>query len=406
MRVPAMRVLGGAVFAAILLIAVTLAPRLPLAETPVAAITDIAVEESSRGGELRIRFTEALEIEHFLLSDPVRLVIDFTPVRLETALDLFEDFEPVSAARFGLFQADRPRMVLDLTSLYSVAVSSRSEVEGAGVSEVVITLTEVDEATFESVAGWPEGARWEMEGPERLRDTGTDIIVAIDPGHGGFDPGATFEDLVEKDIVLDIARGIAERIEREPGFKPVLVRDADVFIPLRGRLDAAHRAQAHILISLHADSLTDGGANGMSIYTLSNEASDTAAEDFARRENRVDILAGADLVGETDTVTHLLLELSRRGTDAESDKLARSFLSAFRGRLDLLKTRPYRRAGFFVLKAPDIPSVLLELGFLSSEADRTRLTSPDFASTVAEAIIVGLLRWRAIADPAFKAPRN
>ncbi|MEM9369748.1 MAG: N-acetylmuramoyl-L-alanine amidase [Pseudomonadota bacterium] len=369
-----------------------------------AIIETIEVQEFRNGGELRLEFSGSLQANSFLLSDPDRLVIDFSAVVAGSDFNELAGIEAIISARFGLFQPDRPRLVLDLSGPFSVELRINEVTEGEG--EVEITLRETTREQYDEIAGWPTGARWSLDNPPEMAAPGSDVLVAIDPGHGGFDPGATFEDLVEKEIVLDAARVIAERIDREDGFRSVLLRDQDVFVPLRGRIDLAHRARAHVMISLHADSITEGMADGISIYTLSTNASDKAAEDFAERENRVDILAGADLVGETDEVTHLLLELSRRGTDVESDKLARSFLSAFRGRLDLLGSRPYRRAGFYVLKAPDIPSVLLELGFLSSEADRIRLVDPKFFASVANAVVIGLHRWRVIADPAFIAPRN
>ena len=310
----------------------------------------------------------------------------------------------IEAARFGYFRHDLPRLVIDLSGPY--AVTSASIRPDETQSTLVLALKPVDEAQFAAVSGWPEGSRWELPAVPGPEDPGSDIVVAIDPGHGGFDPGANADGLLEKDVVLAVGLAIAKRVNREQGFRAVLTRDDDSFVPLRGRLQIAHRAGANVFLSLHADSITLGQADGVSIYTLSEKASDAAARDFAERENRVDVLAGADLVGEADDVAHLLFDLSRRGTGIESDRLARLVLASFEGEVKTLGTRPYRQAGFYVLKSLDIPSLLIELGFLSSEADRERLTTPAFATSVADALVDGLVKWREVADPAFLAPRN
>lgn len=373
------------------------------AESP-ARILALSVDDQDDRGQVVISHEGILEARHFSLVNPDRLVVDFGSTHWDADLKALDDFEPVDRARVGLFRPDQFRLIMDLSAPYIVRRSYARENNGR--SELVIDLERVARDNFEAIAGWPDRAKWDLPEEPSVEAAPGDLIVVIDPGHGGFDPGASGDDLVEKEIVLEVGLAIAELINKEPGFTAVLTRDDDSFVPLRGRLDIAHRYEAHAFVSLHADSITEGDADGVSIYTLSNVASDAASRDFAERENRVDILAGADLVGETDELAQLLLELSRRGTDVESDKLARSILSAFKGRIDLLQTRPYRQAGFYVLKAPDVPSVLIELGFLSSQADRDRLASDGFAESVAEAMVIGLYRWRAIADPAFISPRN
>ncbi|MEM8841934.1 MAG: N-acetylmuramoyl-L-alanine amidase, partial [Pseudomonadota bacterium] len=351
-----------------------------------------------------IRFAGMLEYSYFTLAEPNRLVIDFSDTQWKAPFDNVITSAAIEDLRFGYFRPGQTRLVIDLSGPYAVT-SARTREEDAE-SVLTFALKPVEQAFFTTISGWPDGARWEPPEVADPLNNGTDIIVAIDPGHGGFDPGANADGLLEKDVVLAVGLTIAERVDREPGFKAVLTRHDDSFVPLRGRLQIAHRAGANVFISLHADSITLGKADGVSIYTLSETASDQAARDFAERENRVDVLAGADLVGEADDVAHLLFDLSRRGTGIESDRLARLVLSSFDGTVKTLGTRPYRQAGFYVLKSLDIPSLLIELGFLSSEEDRERLTNPAFATAVAQAIVNGLVAWRKVADPAFLAPRN
>ncbi len=203
-----------------------------------------------------------------------------------------------------------------------------------------------------------------------------------------------------------LAKGqLAREIDALAGYAAYLVRDKDVFVPLAERVARAHRAGANLMLSIHADSLESGRANGMSAYTLSERGTDQAAEALAARENRSDVLAGADLGGESDDLTRLLVELAQRGTKDESGKLAASVIAALKGNMKLLRTRPHRQANFRVLKAPDIPSILLEIGFLNSATDRKRLTDPVWREKAARHVADGIARWRKIASPGFLTPR-
>jgi len=172
-------------------------------------------------------------------------------------------------------------------------------------------------------------------------------------------------------------------------------------VPLAERIRLARAAGAHLFLSLHADSLRWGEVSGMSVYTLSPTGSDAAADAFAERENRADVLAGADLAGVADDVTRLLIDLARRASGAESMRLAESMIAALGDGVDLLDTRPHRRGNFYVLKAPDMPSALIELGFLTSEADRARLRDPAWRARVVARIVAGVEAWAAGASPGF-----
>jgi len=231
-------------------------------------------------------------------------------------------------------------------------------------------------------------------------------VVAIDPGHGGIDPGARRAGLVEKEIVLAMGRMLAERIRAAPGLTPYLTRETDVFVPLGERIRRARAAGAHLFLSLHADALQWGEATGVSVYTLSRAGADSAADAFAERENRSNVLAGAELSGVGDDVTRLLIDLARRGATDQSVKLAGSLVSALGQGVDLLDTRPHRRGNFYVLKAPDLPSVLIELGFLTSAEDRARLRDPVWRERVIGQIVAGIRAWIAVADPAYLGRRG
>ncbi|MEM9043208.1 MAG: N-acetylmuramoyl-L-alanine amidase [Pseudomonadota bacterium] len=359
-------------------------------------IQSFDVEREGGGARLVISLERDVGFDVFLLSNPRRLVVDFQAGKFGAGFGVPEGIK----ARYGYFQPGQPRIVIDVGRPLGVA----SAFIGDG-PVLNIDLTPVTQEAFEAASGWPAGAEWVPQPRAVVRADG-DLIVALDPGHGGIDPGASYEGLIEKEIVLRIAKVIATRVNATPGLRAVMTREDDRFIPLRERIRIASDVGANVMISLHADSLEEGGAKGVSVYTLSNEGTDQAAEAFAERENRADILAGADLIGETDQVAKLLLELSQRATAPESDRLADAILAAVGKEFQLLQTRPHRKAAFVVLKSPDIPSVLVELGFLSSEEDRKRLQSDEYAEAIAEAVVEGLKSWQATADPAFTAPRR
>ncbi|MEL6998035.1 MAG: N-acetylmuramoyl-L-alanine amidase [Pseudomonadota bacterium] len=339
----------------------------------------------------------------FTLNDPDRLVLDLpafdwhlTDEENATAIPY------VSALRHGLFRRDRARIVMDLEQPLVVERAFSKPVQGTEPARLVIDLAPTSRAAFDERAGWPENARWRETFPGEMSDRKDDaIVVAIDPGHGGIDPGANAGRLQEKAIVLAFSKRLAAELEARQGFRPFLTRTDDIFVPLSERVALSHKAGANMLISVHADAVEAGIANGLSVYTLSEKGSDDAAEALAARENRSDVIAGADLGGETDKLTRLLVELAQRGTKVESQKLATAVLGALGDDLELLRTRPMRQANFRVLKAPDIPSILLELGFLNSVRDQKRLVDPAWQAAAARAVADGIVAWSRAASPGF-----
>lgn len=209
-------------------------------------------------------------------------------------------------------------------------------------------------------------------------------IIVIDPGHGGIDPGAIgVTGLQEKDVVLAMARTLRDTLEKSERFEVVLTRDEDVFLKLHERVDIARRAKADLFLSLHADSIDKNFVRGASVYTLSETASDKEAAALARKENQADLIGGVDMSRETPDVSLILIELSQRATMNESARFARLLLPAMGEETKLLKNS-HRFAGFRVLTAPDIPSVLVELGYLSNKADEKLLRSPAWRSRLAK----------------------
>lgn len=366
-----------------------------------------AISHGLHEGRLRLSLTvsAAPAFAVFTLSDPDRLVIDFPA--LDWKVPPVSEIPYLGAIRFGLFRADRARVVIELTEPLAVDRVFTVPASGREPGRLVADLSPTDRDSFDARAGLPEHARWRGDAPPvppQARQG--DLIVALDPGHGGVDPGATVKGLTEKTLVLDFARILAAELAARPGITAYLVRDKDVYVPLAERIARAHRAGANAMISIHADNEETGLASGMSLYTLSAKGTDAATDALAARENRSDVIAGADLGGESDELTRLLVELAQRGTKEETAKFADAMLVALKGHgMELLRTRPHRQANFRVLKAPDIPSMLLELGFLNSKRDRKRLTDPAWRTKAARAVADGITGWRKTASPGFLRPK-
>lgn len=231
-----------------------------------------------------------------------------------------------------------------------------------------------------------------VEGPQDLSRP----LIVIDAGHGGHDPGASGEGYKEKTLTLGLARALRDRLVEQGGIRVALTRDEDKFLVLEERAEIARRLGADLFLSIHADSAGDqSGVSGASIYTLSASASDEAAARFAARENSADRVNGVALSGQSDAVSSILVDLSQRRTQAQSSEFSSLILREGQGRLSFHPV-PQRSAALVVLRAPDVPSVLYESGFISNPLDAQRLASAEgranFAETMARAIRVYLAR--------------
>lgn len=222
-------------------------------------------------------------------------------------------------------------------------------------------------------------------------------LIVLDPGHGGPDPGAIgVGGLHEKDITLAAAREAKRQLEATGRYRVKLTRDRDVFIRLRDRVAMAREADASLFLSLHADSIGSGEMRGLSIYTLSDKASDREAEMLAAKENRADSIAGADLSGKDDLVAGILIDLAQRDTMNHSKRFAKIALEHLGREVTLIPSKPHRQAGFAVLTAPDVPSALIEMGYLSSRQDANLLTTADHREKLGRALartIDAYFRW-------------
>ena len=338
-----------------------------------------------------------IPVRSFELVNPYRVVLDLPEVDWRIgATDGETGLGPITGYRFGQFAPGRARVVFDLTEPRIVDRVFHLEPTAGRPWRLVVDLKA---ATSEAIAarmtqplppppvagGQP--AAIPVPRPDRAPSK---RVVAIDPGHGGVDPGAIGPRGVhEKTIVLAMARQLKEALEKNGRYRVVLTRDRDTFLRLRERVAIARAANADLFISLHADSIRERTVHGASVYTLSERASDKEAADLAARENRADLIAGIDLSAESDEVANILIDLAQRETMNHSARLARSLMEEMR-KVTRFLPKAHRFAGFAVLKAPDVPSVLIELGYLSNSNDVGRLMRPRHRARLAAAIARGI----------------
>jgi len=364
--------------------------------------------QEMRGGgvEITLALSQGVPWRVFTLSDPDRLVLDFREVDWRGADPaLFERPGALGAVRFGAFRPGWSRMVADLARPLAVDKAGLALDRQTGAARLTLRLAPVDEAAFDAAAGAPRDPRWDLPEPasvppgRSVQDGARPLVVVLDPGHGGIDPGAQVGEVNEADLMLRLARDVREALLRAGGFEVVMTREADVFVSLDRRVAIAHQAEADLFISLHADSLAAGFARGATVYTLSDSASDEASAALAERHNRADLLAGLDLTGTDDVVADVLMDLARLDTAPRSDKLAAALVSGIENAVGRVNSRPLRSAGFSVLKAADIPSVLVEAGFLSTPQDLKNLTDPAWRAGMAAGLRDGIQAW-ALSDAA------
>ena len=364
-----------------------------------------ALRAAGAGVGLSLQLTQAVPWRVFTLDAPRRLVVDLRQTRLDGLTpDALGAAPGISALRMGAFRAGWSRLVLDLDAPLGVAAAGMTTDPAAGSARIDIRLAPVPAEDFAAAAGAPPGALW-PEGPApapppKRRQTGDrPLIVVLDPGHGGIDPGAQYGGHDEADLMLTFARELQEKLVLSGRYEVILTRTEDVFVPLQARVSRARAAGADVFLSLHADALPEGHARGATIYTLSETASNAAAAELAERHDRDDLLAGVDLGDQGDMVAGVLMDLARTETVPRSERLAQRLVEGLGAATAELHKRPWLKAGFSVLKGPEIPSALIEVGFMSSPRDLANLTDPAWRARAAAGILAGLDAW-AIEDAA------
>jgi len=344
---------------------------------------------------LELPLTQPVPHRVHLLGEPMRAVVDFRRIDW-TGLDASALALPARLAALRLGQADGgwSRMVLELAQPMDFATVAMRTDPASGAARLVLRLVPVSaEAFARRQQAHPGAAPSHAPAPPPplgMRPT----VVVLDPGHGGVDPGAERGGLRESDLMLTFARELAETLRRSGAFEVVMTRDEDVFVSLEARIRVARQAGADVFLSLHADALADGGASGATLYTLADEASEAAAAALAERHDRADLLGGGvDLSEADDVVAGVLMDIARTETRPVTDRLTSALLDAITAEGLATHRRPRQEAAFSVLKAPDIPSILMEVGFMSSPRDLANLQDPAWRGRMAVALMNGLMAW-------------
>ncbi len=361
------------------------------ADAPVAV--GARLERAGEATRLVFDLSAPVAASAYLLEGPDRVVVDLPRVdfRLDPAVG-----RPgrgtgglVKSFRFGLFAPDRSRVVIDLAGPASLARVATASIAGGDPSRLAIELGRSDRATFHRDARppTPVAAPPAPDAAAAVAKPGALPVVVIDPGHGGIDPGASGNGVVEKAVVLDFATALAAKLGATGRYTVVMTRHDDSFVSLGDRVKLAREAGAALFVSVHADSLgPNAGVTGSTVYIASDKASDAEAAREADSENQADAAAGVAPAPDAGGVDDILFDLTRRETRTYAHSFQRTLVGYWE-KIAHLNKNPERAAGFRVLQAPDVPSVLLELGYLSSDKDVRTLTSPEWRDRAAGSVV-------------------
>ncbi len=358
------------------------------------------IEQSDDRAKLIFELSAPLDATAFVLADPDRVIVDLPqtdfaldPETGKAAYPPHRKAGLIAAFRFGQLAPGKSRIVIELGAPAQVVLAACDKSDSDGHVRFVVELAKTDRRSFEAAVQTARiqlAALAQPKTAQKPEPESAKPVIMIDPGHGGIDHGAMVKGLIEKELVFDFAKAVAAKLDADGRFKVVMTRDGDSFVPLSERVRMARDGNAALFVSIHADTLSSAAdVSGATVYTLSDRASDAEAARVAEKENQSDAAAGLDKTEDASDVSGILFDLTRRETRAYSHFFAHTLVNYWRvaGRLN---KNPRRSAGFLVLKAPDVPSVLLELGYLSNEKDGLALASAQWrdkaSSQVADAI--------------------
>jgi N-acetylmuramoyl-L-alanine amidase len=386
-----------------------MAPTLPLA-------TDARLAGDAKQTRFVLDLDRPLQFRAFALPDPYRVVLDLAQINFHLPAGVGSNGRGlVKAFRYGLVMPGASRIVFDLAGPARIADASMLPAANGQPPRLVLEMEAVDQETFMQSLNIPPpeapkpGAVDPPTAPVTAPATkpaaqaDSRPVVVIDPGHGGIDNGTQSGGEAEKSLVLAFGLALRDRLEKSGKYRVVMTRSDDTFVPLNDRVKIAREQSAALFVSIHADALPkgEGDAQGATIYTLSDKASDAEAERLAEAENRADAIGGVNLTEEPTEVADILIDLAQRETRTFSNRFARVLVGEMKSTARLHK-RPLKSAGFRVLKAPDVPSVLVELGYVSNKGDLEHLTSEAWrnrtAGAMAQAIDAFLSKRLATAD--------
>jgi N-acetylmuramoyl-L-alanine amidase len=374
-------------------------------DVPVAIGFDGSGDADTGGVVLSVDFDREARVAHQLLDHPWRLVMDFE--RIGYGFDGVDTsaLPNVAGVRWGDMSETSSRLIFELESPAVVSELRWVDIANRDISRLEIELAAADADAFraEMDRSLRTGAVVRTTTKADRLGTGAgalakddDFVIVLDPGHGGIDSGAIgARKTREKDITLNFSKELKARLEELDNIKVFMTRDSDVFIPLDDRVRFGRQHEASLFVSIHADSVRQDYVRGATVYTISDQASDAVAAQVARSENLSDEIAGIKVEEDDDGVVDILVDLARRETHGFSVQFARIAIGEI-GEVARLIKNAHRYAGFRVLKAPDVPSVLVELGYLSNEQDEKLLNDPQWRSQIADSLVEAVARFAAL----------
>ena len=368
-------------------------PSLEAVAAETVTATSGVIQADAAGAKAVFTFDRKPNLSRLIISNPHRLVIDLPETGFGFSAAPPAPQGVIKGFSFGLMQPGKSRIVMTMSGPFSLDGFDLAETGSDGAWQLAVRVSASTDAQFEALLdaeAEKTGATSTSKGDrigKAANDPSRPFTVVIDAGHGGIDTGARgISGTNEKDVTLSFAKELQGLLSANPAVRAVLTRDNDVFLALAERVRLGRQEGADIFISIHADTISAHGLRGATVYTISEKASDDVARAVARNENLSDAVAGLSIESDSSEVNDILVDLMRRETQNFSVNLAKTVLGKFDGEIRLINN-PHRSAGFMVLRAPDVPSILLELGYLSNAQDERLLTNARWRTKVANLVV-------------------
>ena len=342
------------------------------------------------GIEINLQLSQGVPYKIWMDRDPLSLIIDFNVLNVNGIdLEKINQSKNIKSIEIKELDTEWSRLSFHLADYWAIENTEMSISPQDNSASLSIFLKSISEGIF-SLTDKPNK---DFSSNKISAIKNNDFVVVLDPGHGGRDPGAEAGGYRESSLMLELAEAVKESLIRNTDFKVVLTRTEDKFLSLEDRITIASQSDANLFISLHADAVIEGEASGTTVYLLSDKATDKMSAQLASRHDRSEILRGVDLSGLDSQVASVLLDMARQETKPRSEAVASFILKVFKEKITELSSQPLRYAAFSVLKSPDIPSILIEAGFMSTSSDLQNLTTKKWRRKFADSLTEAISRW-------------
>ncbi len=342
------------------------------------------------GIEINLQLSQGVPYKIWMERDPLSLIIDFNVLNFNGIdLEKINQSKNIKSIEIKELDTEWSRLSFHLADYWAIENTEMSISPQDNSASLSIFLKSISEEIF-SLTNEPNK---DFSSNKISAIENNDFVVVLDPGHGGRDPGAEAGGYRESSLMLELAEAVKESLIRNTDFKVVLTRTEDKFLSLEDRITIASQSDANLFISLHADAVIEGEASGTTVYLLSDKATDKMSAQLASRHDRSEILRGVDLSGLDSQVVSVLLDMARQETKPRSEAVASFILKVFKEKITELSSQPLRYAAFSVLKSPDIPSILIEAGFMSTSSDLQNLTTKKWRREFADSLTEAISRW-------------